>query len=245
MALFASLVTVGASAAPITLKFDGIATPAPFLTVRIGDYYNGGTASNGRSGPDLDIQFGVDARVLCLSTAARPACSGASKGGLGLPGSEDLALRFAENFINPSPIVNVFAGFDVGFSFAYGRGIDNGPTQGPLGIQIWDGLNGTGNLLAEVMDLPVTPSGSGASLCPPLITNCPFSDFGIPFAGTAMSVVFTGRPTLAVFDDLTFGSLTVGGGAGAVAEPGSAVLAALALSAFAAIRHGRALRRRP
>jgi hypothetical protein len=71
---------------------------------------------------------------------------------------------------------------------------------------VFDGLNGTGALLAT-LNLPVTPTPYEV-----------FQAVGVNFGGTAKSVVFGGSANFIGFDDITLGSATAGGG---VPEPAS------------------------
>ncbi len=78
------------SAGVITLNFEGIDTYPDASDVLIENYYNGGTASDGVTGPSDGVTFSSGATLLCLNTADDPSCSNTSKGGLGVTGSEFL-----------------------------------------------------------------------------------------------------------------------------------------------------------
>ena len=182
-----------ASAAVIVLDFEGIA-PQPDTNVVIGDFYNGGTSGNGSSGNDYGIGFSDNALLICLNTTS-VSCSNTSHGGLN-PGSELGGLYFlsgAETFMN------VVAGFSDGFSFNYTAISQVGS------VTVYDGLNGTGNVLATI-NLALTPS-----TCSGFGSFCPFVAIGVQFAGIAQSVGFGGVANQVVFDDITFGSDIVGG----------------------------------
>lgn len=214
-----------ANAAAVYLDFEGIAPYPNSSNVMIGGYYNGGTSSIGTSGPNLGVEFTSDALLLCLNTAAS-FCSNTSRGGLGISTSQLGALFFPGG----NPTMNVAAGFDTGFSFVYSDPFQVGST-----VSIFDGVNGSGTLLATTA-LPGT-----AGTCDPAIsggaTYCPFASFSLSFSGTAKSVVFGGPTNAQVFDDFTFGSVTPGGGT--VPEPASW---ALMITGFGFV--GNALRRR-
>ena len=94
--------------------------------------------------------------------------------------------------------MNVAEGFATGFSFFCSAISVTGS------ISVYDGLNGTGTLLATLA-LRVTPSTCGSESDAGF---CPFVASGIGFAGLARSVSFAGVADQIVFDDVTFGSVT-------------------------------------
>jgi len=193
-----------ASAAIVDLTFEGInvnqdSIPPGGPYAFIQNFYNGGTSSVGTSGPNFGIIFSSNAQAICLNTTS-VACSNTSRGGLGDPASQRGGLFF---LTGASTFMNVPAGFDTGFSFNYSA------IQNPGSVSVFSGLNGTGTLLAT-LNIPVTPSGPCAGFNAGF---CPFTANGISFAGIAMSVAFAGVADQVVFDDVTFGSATPGGGA--------------------------------
>jgi hypothetical protein len=204
--LAAAALAGSAHASAITINFEGIAPYNSGETgIQILDYYNGGTASNGASGTNFGVSFTSGAELLCLNTANAD-CSNTSKGGLGVAGSQLGAMFFEAT----SPYMNVAAGFDTGFSFAY-----TNPYSAATTVTIFDGLNGTGNILAT-LELPNTPvSGCDVDIAHGA-NYCPFANASLAFSGTAKSVLFGGQANRQTFDDFTFGSTTVGG---AVPEP--------------------------
>ena len=207
----ASLTIVGisaataANAAVIYLNFEGIATYPTGSGTVIGNYYNGGAASNGAVGPNYGVQFTSGGQLLCLNTAAAN-CSNTSKGGQGIAASQYYALYFP----TANPTMNVAAGFDTGFSFTYTAPFATGTT-----VNIYSGLNGTGSLLATLA-LPLTTTATCDTTISRGAQFCPFAPASLGFAGIARSVVFGGTVNSQVFDDFTFGSTFVGG---AVPEP--------------------------
>ncbi len=214
-----SLCAVGsASAAVISLNFEGINATYPSGYAFIDNFYNGGVSSDGTTGTNFGIGFSSNAQAICLNSTT-DFCSNTSRGGLA-PGSEKGALFFlsgAETFMN------VAAGFDTGFSFNYVS------ASQPGSINVYDGLNGTGNVLAT---LSLSPN---AGSCPGYSAGfCPFSPSGIGFAGTALSVGFAGVANQIVFDDVTFGSITPG-----VPEPETYALMLAGLATVAAITRRR------
>jgi len=194
----AALGLAGASAASadvVVLNFEDIAPYPNSNDVAVLDYYNGGTSSIGTSGTDYGVNIGSNGVVICLNTPG-VTCSNTSRGGLA-PGSEEGGLFFLEG---SETYMNVAAGFDTGFSFYY-----SAPNT-PGSVVVYDGLNGTGNVLA-VLDLTLTPSTCGSEYS---AAYCPFVAAGIDFDGIAQSVAFGGVANYIVFDDITFGSSTPG-----------------------------------
>jgi hypothetical protein len=187
-----------------SLNFENI-DPTNSNSVFVQNFYNGGTSSSGTSGTNYGVSFSPNAIALCLNTLSRT-CSNTSHGGLGDPASADGALFF---LTGAQTYLNYAGGFDTGFSFDYSA-IGVGGS-----VSVYDGLNGTGNLLAT-LSLPATASGP----CPGYNAGyCPFVDAGVAFSGTAQSISFAGAANGIVFDDITFGSITPGPGTTAVPEP--------------------------
>jgi hypothetical protein len=81
-------------------------------------------------------------------------------------------------------------------------------------VNVWDGLNGTGNLLAS-FSLPSTPNPYNV-----------FVPVGVTFMGTAQSVDFGGSANYIGFDDITLGSKTPGN----TPEPASLTLLGLGVA---------------
>ena len=212
-----------AAAAVIVLDFEGVNASYPSGYAFVDKFYNGGTSSDGTSGPNHGIAFTENAQAICLNTPGTM-CSNTSRGGLGDPASQLGALFFlsgAETFMN------VAAGFTTGFSFFYTAITQTGS------VDVYDGLSGTGNLLAS-LNLPTTPSTCAAEFAAPF---CPFVASGIDFAGTALSVAFGGVANQVVFDDVTFGSSTPGD---PIPEPGTLALFGLGLAGIGFIRRRKA-----
>ncbi|MCP9865786.1 MULTISPECIES: hypothetical protein [unclassified Cyanobium] len=214
-----------ANAAVVSLDFEDIAPYPNGNNVFIQEFYNGGTSSIGTSGPDLGISFGDNALLICLNEVGT-SCSNTSRGGLGDPASQKGALFFlsgSETFLNYA------SGFDTGFSFNYVSFSFNGS------VGVYDGLNGTGNLLAS---LNLTPN---AGSCPGFDADfCPFSPSGVLFPGTAKSIGFGGVANQIVFDDITFGSDIPGPGPETDTVPGPLPLLGLGV----AFGYSRKLRKR-
>lgn len=220
---FLAALTLFASSAHaiIVLDFEGINAVYPTTNyAQVMGFYNGGTSNQGTSGANLGIGFTDNALAICLNTPGNTGgCSNTSRGGLGNPASTRGALFFlsgAETFMN------VPAGFDTGFSFFYTA------INQPGSVSVFDGLSGTGNLLAT-LNLPTTLSNCDPSFGAGF---CPFFASGIGFNGIAQSVAFAGVANQVVFDDITFGSVTPGE-LSPVPEPVSLILFGTGLSGTA------------
>jgi hypothetical protein len=196
------LIATPAAATVISLNFEGIAPYPNGNNVLVQNYYNGGTSSIGTTGTNYGVSFGDNALLICLNTPST-SCSNTSRGGVGDPNSQLGGLFF---LAGNQTYLNFASGFDTGFSFNYAS------NNTPGSVNVYDGLNGTGNILATV-SLPVNAPG-----CPSLGSFCPFGPAGVLFSGTAKSIGFGGVANQIVFDDITFGS-DIPGPASGVPEP--------------------------
>lgn len=221
-ALAAAAFATPAAADVVVLDFEGVNSSYPSGFAFIQDYYNGGTSSDGTSGTDYGVNFSANAQAICLNTIGT-SCSNTSRGGLGDPGSQLGGLFFLSG---TETFLNFEGGFDTGFSFNYVS------LSQPGTVNVYDGLNGTGNILATLSLDPNAGSCPGYSAA-----FCPFSPIGVLFGGTALSIGFGGVANQIVFDDITFGSDIPGGNA--VPEPATW---AMMLMGFGAA--GVAMRRR-
>jgi hypothetical protein len=189
-----------AHAGVVDLNFEGINSTYSSSTTYafINGFYNGGTSSDGTSGPNYGVAFSSNAQAICLNSLT-VVCSNTSRGGLA-PSSSEGALFFLSG---SSTTIDVAAGFTTGFSFNY-----TDPNGIVGSVSVYSGLDGTGTLLNS-FTLGATPNGETA--CPGYsAAYCPFVPIGVTFAGTAESIVFGGVANQIVFDDVTFGSATPG-----------------------------------
>lgn len=202
--------TLNAQAATIVLDFEGLDDQES-----IDGFYNGGTSSNGNSGPNLGIGFSTNTLSIIDLDA----------GGTGNFGGEPSPSTVMFFLTGANAIMNVAAGFDTGFSFYYSA-INN-----PGSVEVFDGLNGTGLLLAT-LNIPITPFNGAPD---PNGQFSPFVPIGVGFTGVAQSVSFAGVQNQIGFDDVTFGAV-IPGGPTAIPEPGTMALIGLGLLGLVAAR---------
>jgi hypothetical protein len=193
-----SLTAAATSQAAITvLTFEGLQDLEP-----VENYYNAGLGGNG-SGPGAANGVVFSSNALAIIDA-----DAGGSGNIGGEPSPDTVLFFLSG---PAATLNYAAGFTTGFSFYYSA-INNSGF-----VNVWDGLDATGTLLATI-PLPTTPSDGGD----PNGNFSPFFPVGVAFAGTAKSVDFGGTVNQIAFDNITFGSDRPGNG-NAVPEGGTSV----------------------
>jgi hypothetical protein len=169
----ATFSTGQAQAAVVVLDFEGVGNSNP-----VGNFYD--TAPH-----DFDITFSPNALGVVDS----------DDGGTGNFGGEPSPSTILFFLNGPAATLNAANGFTDGFSFFYSAITD------PGFINVYDDLNGTGNLLAT-LDLPTTPSGDGD----PTGDFSPFVPIGVSFSGVAKSVDFGGTFNQIGFDNITIGS---------------------------------------
>jgi len=201
--------STAASAAPIVIDFEGIANLAS-----VDDYYNGGTDSEGNSGTDYGISFSRTSLAIIDADA----------GGTGNFGNEPSPSTILFFLSGGAATMNVAGGFDTGFSFFYS-------SSGTGFVNVYDGLDGTGNLLAS---LTLTRNIDGCTGDPSGLF-CAFNPVGVTFSGIARSVDFGGAADQIGFDNITLGSADPGT-PGEVPEPATLALAALGLAGMGAAR---------
>jgi len=176
--LFAAVLTPAQAADPIVLDFEGIGSQA-----NINGFYNGGTDSLGNSGVDYGVQFGSNSLAL---TEQDPSANFSNE-----PSPNTIMF-----FLTGSAVLNYAPGFDTGFSFFFTTVSFAGS------VNVYDGLNGTGNLLGSI-SLPALGAGPDAAN---VFSN--WSIGSLSFAGTARSIDFGGTVNQVGYDNITFGSAT-------------------------------------
>lgn len=216
-----ALVAVSANAV-VVLDFEGVGDGAS-----VDDFYNGGTDSLGNSGTDYGINF---------SSASLAITDGDTKG---VPSDGNFANEPSPDTIlfflsGSQATMNVAEGFDTGFSFFYSANV-----SAPF-VTVWDGLDGTGNMLAQ-LDLSLNWQNDNCT-GDPTGQFCNWDPIGVTFSGTAYSVDFGGTANHVGFDEITLGSEVAGGGdtptppPTSVPEPGSLALIGLGLAGLISIR---------
>jgi PEP-CTERM motif-containing protein len=203
-----ALIAGPAAATTTTLTFEGVGDEAS-----VNDFYNGGTDSYGNSGTNYGINFSSVSLGLIDSDAG-------GLGNIANEPSESTVLFFLDG---SAATMNVAAGFDTGFSFFYSANSTGF-------VNVYDGLNGTGNLLAT-LSLSLNFNNDSCT-GDPFGDYCHWDPIGVNFAGTAKSVDFGGSANFIVFDNITLGSATPG--TGAVPEPATWAMMLLGFGAAAA-----------
>ena len=144
----------------------------------VGNYYNGG------GGPNYGIYFSEG--VL----AALDSDVGGSANSANEPSPETVIASFGTDYI-----MNVPAGFTSGFSLFYST------PYNPGFIRVYSELDGAGTLLGSA---ELTPTGIGVG-DPNGEYYAIWNEVGVPFAGTAKSVIFGGDAVGILFDNLSVG----------------------------------------
>ena len=166
----------------ITLNFEGLLNDEPIL-----DYYNGLYGGFGTGpGPNYGISFGADSQAV-ISYAA---------GGTGSFSGNPSGVTTASFSTGTGVWMNATKGFSNGFSFYYSN-----YTAGT--VTVYDGLNGTGNVL-KTISLPPTQTSAD---CPVTTAQfCRWQQSNNSFSGIARSVSFSGAVNAIGFDNITIGA---------------------------------------
>lgn len=218
-----SCIATSSFAAPIGLTFEGLGNDEQIL-----DFYGGGTAytGSGTPGPDLGVVFNEFARARIDEDSGIPGANG----NFANEPSPDTILLFNEG----SAILNFAAGFDTGFSFFYSSTL-------AAAINVYPEINAGGTALATINLLanatessPGVPCTGDPNPAPPEdVLFCNWDPIGVPFAGLARSIDFSGAAGRAGFDNVTFGAVDP------VPLPAGVWLLASGLLGFAALRKRR------
>ncbi len=158
-----------AFAAPLGMTFEGLGD-----WESVSNYYSGG------AGPNYAVSFGPEALAL-ISYAA-----GGSGNFINAPSGSTALFSLSDSFT-----MNMTAGFSTGLSFFYSAAAGGS-------VSVYDGLDGTGNLLASLNLAAMTLPNDIYDVWAPI---------GIGFAGIAESVVFSSANAIA-FDNITLNSTT-------------------------------------
>lgn len=181
----------------------------------VAEFYNGGLGDAGSGpGPDWGISFENSLAVKSIET-------GFSGNFTNAPSGNTILFFLGVDALT----MNVWDGFSDGFSFFYSSIAEAGS------VHVYDGLHGTGNLLAS---LDLAPLGG----CAHPTAYCNWAPVGVTFEGTARSVDFGGVANFIGFDDITIGSERPGGPR-PVPEPLSLALLATGLVGIAGVRRHR------
>ena len=201
-----------ASATTVTLDFEGLQNRESVL-----GFYGGGAGSLGSTGVNYGITFGDNALAAIDSDVVGPA-----GGSIGNEPSPSTVLTF----VRASAVLNISQGFTDYFSFYYSTVAATGT------IRVYDGENATGNVIGviDVLSLGATCSGD------PTGQFCNWALGNVFFDGTARSIDFGGTADQIVFDNVTFGNLSVPTGGGTTPEPMTLALVGSALLALTVSR---------
>lgn len=216
-AIAAVAIAAPASATVVTLDFTNVVNPGLGNSTEVGGFYNGGTSGHGTSGANLGVGFSGNALAINdYNGCCEPDAALGRKGILFFLSGGAVTMDYA-------------AGFTNGFSFYYSSNSD-------AFIRVYDGLGGTGNVLAT-LNL-VTQANQG---CAPGSTGfyCNWTAIGVAFTGNARSIDFGGGANFVAYDNITFGSDRPGGGGGVIPEPATW---AMMIAGFGLV--GGAMRRR-
>jgi hypothetical protein len=157
-------------AAPLVAQTKGIVTFGGLKNLEfVNSFYNGGTGSLG-SGPGRDFQLEFTANAQAIISAAK----GGSGNFIGNPGGYPVMFFQTGNDV----VINATAGISVGLWFTYSA-------LQPGTFTLYDGPNGTGNILASIT---LTPNNTGCNT----YKMCVWSPVGIPLTTNAGSLRFSG-----------------------------------------------------
>jgi len=143
----------------------------------VGDFYNGGTNSAGESGANLGVSFGPDTLAVANSADFTYYSNAPTPGAIMAPIGADAAM-------------NVATGIYGFFSLFYSTAAD-------VSIDVFSGLNGSGDLLSSLTLFANAQNGCSDTL------YCNWDLAELSFGGVAQSIQFGGAAG-AGFDNVTF-----------------------------------------
>ena len=167
----------------MTLDFEGLGN-----LEEIKSFYNGGHSVTGTSGYESGIEFKSGAMAII----------NAANGGSGNFAKKDLGATVLFSAKNDQIIINIDSGFYKEFSCYY-------TSVAPVTCSVFDAADGTGNLLATEKTAASTEAGVGQEF---IFTS--WKRLALQFSDVARSVVLTGNANMCAYDDLVFGSATIG-----------------------------------
>ena len=179
-----ALVAGVAHAGPEVMNFAGLQANGEYVN----NYYDGGSGGS-YNGGSVD-SGGQNYGVVWVGALA----GGAPNGLWGNTANEPTGPNTMGFLSSSSAYMNVASGFTTGFSFYYSA------HNTPGAIQVYSGLNGTGNLLAS---LNLAVNGKNPNFSQGFSNWTPI---GVSFAGTARSADFSGTANQIVFNDVTLNS---------------------------------------
>lgn len=194
MAAVLALAGSRAMASTITLTFGAEANQA-----QVENYFNGGTDSQGRTGPNDGVSFALNAESL---KAGFNGAGGTGTGKFenvpsGAPGVLYFAAVPAGTPSAPDSVMNVSAGFS---SISFNYSLLNNLSSEASTVQLWSGLNGTGTKLGSLF---LAASGAPTACTSTRDEFCSWSAASAAQFGVAQSAVFTGdAAVLSEFDNL-------------------------------------------
>lgn len=169
-----SAAAVPAVAVQATLDFEGTKSFSSIL-----EFYNGGTDSAGNSGTNFGVSFTASATSLSNDDLNNYFSHAPTPG----------AVMFAPD--SPA-FLNAADGFTTSVSLYYSSDI-----AAPNSVNIYSGLNGTGDLLGSISLNMNAQTGCTDT------AFCNFEQSTVAFSGTGKSISFDGSSGHTAFDDVT------------------------------------------